>query len=246
MTIIRFASILCLLLLCGCGNNSSQYDYKIALDPEWYSIEIEGRQSALTAFSSELIVAIGETENMKIGVFQRSWSNLMLGLQENDCQAICSPMQPYLFYEKLYAFSDIYLATGPVIVSEIHTAWDSLKKLEGQEVGVLRGSSYALILEKYPQILQRTYDSIQAALDDVKQGVIQAVILDALTAEAFTRDLFRGQLKISSEPLTDEGIRLVGLPGNSEELIRKFNKGLARVKAKGTYAKIAKKWGLGE
>ncbi len=246
MTIIRFASILCLLLLCGCGNNSSQYDYKIALDPEWYSIEIEGRQSALTAFSSELIVAIGEVENMKIGVFQRSWSNLMLGLQENDCQAICSPMQPYLFYEKLYLFSDIYLATGPVIVSEVHTPWDSLKKLEGQEVGVLRGSSYALILEKYPQILQRTYDSIQAALDDVKQGVIQAVILDALTAEAFTRDLFRGQIKISSAPLSDEGIRLVGLHGNSEELIRKFNKGLARVKSNGTYAKIAKKWGLGE
>ncbi len=229
-----------------CGKKSSGYDFKVAFDPAWYSVEIQGRESMLTAFTSELIEAIGKEENLKIGVYQRSWSNLMLGLQENEYQAICTPMQPYVFYEKLYAFSSIYLPTGPVLVVGAQSKSDSLSQLEGREVGVLRGSSYGLILEKFPNIIQRTYDSIQAALNDVKENVIEAVVLDILSAEAYTNDLYAGQLKISSAPLTQEGIRLVGLSGKSEKLIHNFNRGLSRLKENGAYSKIAKKWGLSE
>ena len=170
----------------------------------------------------------------------------MLGLQENDYQAICTPMQPYIFYEKLYVFSSIYLETGPVLVTLLNSSWNSLSQLSSKEVGILQGSSNALILEKFPSIIQRTYSSIQAGLDDVKNNVIQAMILDILTAEAYTKDLYVGQLKISSPPLTQDGIRLVGLKGKSEELIRRFNRGLTRLKSNGTYAKIAQKWGLSE
>lgn len=200
----------------------------------------------LTAFTSELIEAIGKEENLKIGVYQRSWSNLMLGLQENEYQAICTPMQPYVFYEKLYVFSSIYLTTGPVLVVGAKSKIDSLSQLGGREVGILRGSSYSLILENFPNVIQRTYGSIQAALDDVKENNIEAVVLDILSAEAYTNDLYAGQLKISSPPLTQEGIRLVGLSGKSEKLIHQFNRGLNRVKANGTYSMIAKKWGLSE
>jgi len=243
MTICRLA-FLCLLLLASCGKKSSGYDFKVAFDPAWYSFEIPGRESALTAFTTELIEAIGKEENLKIGVYERSWSNLMLGLQENDYQAICTPMQPYIFYEKLYVFSSIYLETGPVLVALSNSSWNSLSELNGQEVGILQGSSSALILEKFPSIIQRTYSSIQAGLDDVKNGIIAAMILDILTAEAYTKDLYAGQLKISSPPLTQDGIRLVGIKGKSEELIRRFNRGLARLKSNGIYSKIAQKWGL--
>lgn len=245
MTIVRLLSLLCLLLLASCGGKQSGRDYKIALDPAWYSVELPGKESALTAFSTELILAIGKEENLKIEVFQNSWNNLMFGLQQNDYQAICTPMQPYLFYEKLYRFSDIYLETGPVIIVQENSSIKNLIELSGLEVGILRGSTNGLILEKYPEILQRTFDSAPVALDNLKAGNLQAVILDVLTAEAFTRDLYRGELKIASDPLVQEGIRVVGLNENSELLIQKFNRGLARLKKDGTYAKIANKWGLG-
>jgi polar amino acid transport system substrate-binding protein len=223
-----------------------EYDYKIALDPSWSAVEAPGREASLTAFTCELIEAIGAQEHLKIGVYERSWSNLLLELQENNCQAICSPMQPYIFYEKLYVFSNIYLATGAVLVGRKAAQWHSLEQLAGHEVGIVRGTSEALLLEKYPQILQRAYSSIQAALDALRQGTIQAVVLDLLSAEAYTRDLYQGELKIASAPLTPEGIRLVGLHGSSEELIRRFNRGLAKLRSNGTYAKIARKWALGE
>lgn len=232
--------------MAGCEKKPSGYDYKVAFDPAWYSLEMQGRESQLTAFSSELIEAIGKEENLRIGVYQRSWSNLMLGLQDNDYQAICTPMQPYLFYEKLYVFSEVYLATGPVLVVGAKSSWNGLSELGGHEVGIVRGSPYALILEKFPNIIQRTYDSPQAALDAVSHGNLEAMLLDILTAEAFTHDLYQGQVKISSAPLTQEGIRLVGIHGKSEALVRRFNRGLSKIKSNGTYSKIAQKWGLGE
>jgi polar amino acid transport system substrate-binding protein len=248
MTMRRFIFLLCFfcLGLSSCAKKPSGFDYKVAFDPSWYSLEMPGRESMLTAFTSELIEAIGKEENLKIGVYQRSWSNLMLGLQENYYQAICTPMQPYLFYEKLYVFSDIYLETGPVLVVGANSSWNSLAQLGGHEVGVIRGTTYAFILEKFPNIIQRTYDSPQTALDAVSQSWIEAMLLDILTAKAFTQDLYQGKVKISSAPLTQEGIRLVGLESKSEEFIRRFNRGLSKLKSNGTYSKIAQKWGLGE
>ncbi len=243
--IIAVLGILCSLLLGSCGRKL-HYDYKVALDAQWFSLNIPGRSTSLTAFTTELIEACATLEKLKIGIFQKSWSNLMLGMQEGHYQAICTSMQPYLFYEKLYVFSDIYLKTGPVIVVEKNSTIQSLEQLADMEMGILRGSSYALILEKYPQIIQRTYDSIPSMLYDLTKGKVDGALLDNLTAQSFVQDLFQSQLKISSDPLTQEGLRLIGIRGKSEELIRRFNRSLSKLKSNGVYSKIAQKWRLKE
>lgn len=235
-----------LLILASCGKKSSSFDAAIALDPSWASIQLPGRESAITAFSIELIEAIGLQEQLKLAVYQKSWSNLVLGLQQGDYQAICTPMQPYLFYEKLYVFSDIYLAMGPVLIVAENASWSELAQMNGREVATLRGSIDALILEKYPEVIQRSYDSVQQALEDVSSGTMDGLILDILTAEAFVNNLYVGKLKINSAPLTPEGVRWMGLQGHAQDLIQKFNRGLARLKEKGIYRQIAQKWGLNE
>jgi polar amino acid transport system substrate-binding protein len=236
--------ILCLFLLAGCGNPSSGYNAKVALDPTWQTLEIPGRENNVTVFSLELLEAIGAKEKISIGVYEKSWDNLMLGLQSGDYTAICTSMEPYLFYEKTYIFSDVYLTTGPVLVTSVHASWSSLEELNGREVAILH--TPLSLLEKYPNIIQRPYDSVQQAFDDIKDGLIDAALVNRLTAEAFVQDLYSGQLKISSPPLTPEGLRLMGLTKNSKKFIETFNKGLSLLKADGTYQKISQKWGLSE
>ena len=232
-------------LSCG-GKKAADYDYTIALDPTWYSLELPGREPELTAFTTELILEIGKIEKVSIGVYERSWNNLMYALQEGECDAICSTMQPYLFYEKLYNFSNLYLMTGPVLVVPSNAPVQHLDKMAGKIMGIQRDSNSALILEKYPYVIQRTYDSIQQALTDASQGVIDGALVDILTAEAFTRDIFQGQLKISTPPLTQEGVRILAMKDHTPELIKIFDRGLARLKENGKYTALAKKWRLAE
>ena len=123
---ILLASFL-FLVSCG-GKKSGDFDYVIAFDPLWYSLEAPGREAELTAFTTELIVEIGKVEKVSIGVYQRSWSNLMHALQTGECDAICSTLQPYLFYEKLYQFSNLYLMTGLVLVTPVKAPFKSLDR----------------------------------------------------------------------------------------------------------------------
>ncbi len=239
-----FFACACCLFLLSCGGKGKNYDYQIAFDPTWFALEMPGRENNLTAFTAELVEAIGKAERVSIGVYDRSWNNLMYALQKEECDAICSTMQPYLFYEKLYNFSDLYLMTGPVLVTPVKSPVLPLEKMNRKIIAVQRESNGAIILEKYPEIILRTYDSIQQALIDTTHGVIDGAVVDVLSAEAFTQDLFNDQLKISSAPLTQEGIRILALKNHTPELIRIFDRGLAKLKADGTYAKLAKKWNL--
>jgi polar amino acid transport system substrate-binding protein len=155
-------------------------------------------------------------------------------------------MQPYLFYEKLYNFSNLYLMTGPVLVSLAKAPVKPLDKLGGDIIGIQRDSNGAIVLEKYPLIIQKTYESVQQALIDTTKQEIDGAIVDILSAEAFTRDLFQGQLKISTPPLTQEGVRILAMKNHKPQLIKIFDRGLARMKADGKYAALAKKWRLAE
>src|SRR6185436_11518361 len=120
-----------------------------------------GRANNVTAFSLELIEEVGKEEKLAIGIYERSWDNLLLGLNKGDYEAICTSMEPQLFHEKTYVFSEIYLATGSVLVVPIHSSLTSLEELAGKDLAVLNVSTQ--FLEKYPQIIQHPYNSVQQA-----------------------------------------------------------------------------------
>lgn len=238
--------ILCALLFQTCGGKKSTFDFSIALDPAWHSLEISGRETALTAFTIELITAVGKVEKLTFAVYQKSYNDLIYGLQQKNYDAICSTLRPYLFFEKTYTFSELFLMTGPVLVVSKDFTKPSLSNLDGKIVGIIQGSNSALILEKYPQIIQRTYSFAPDVLEAVSTDAIDAAIVDLLTAQAFTQNLFQGRLKIGSPPLTQEGLRLISLQGASSNLIFRFNRGLKKLKENGAYAELMKKWGLSE
>lgn len=233
------------LFLFGCGGSaSSKPDFRIALDPEWYSLEMPERKTALQGFSVELIEAISKEKKLNIALYDRSWDNLIYGLTKDQYEGVLSTMQPYLFYEKLYDFSDLCLQTGPTLIVSSSSKVTSLDQLSGKEIGIQRNSNTALLLEKYPNIIQRTYDSIPMALEDVANGVIDGAMVDILTGYAYCADLYQGRLKIAFPPLTQEGIRLITLHNKDRRFLSTFNKALQTLKDNGTYAKLAKKWNL--
>jgi polar amino acid transport system substrate-binding protein len=239
-------TLLVALLTLSCGGKSKSFDYTIALDPTWFTLELPGRETSITTFTLELIEAIGKAENVSIAVYDRSWSNLTYGLQEGDYDAICSTMQPYLFYDKMYDFSDLYLMTGPVLITPTQSPYKSLDQMAGRVVGIVKGSSDALIVEKYPDIIQISYDTLQDALAATTDGTIDGAMGDIQTTQAFTRDLYYGKLKIATRPLAPEGVRLLSLKNHSPHLIEVFNRGLKHLKSSGKYAELAKKWNLSE
>lgn len=230
------------LLLCGCGKKKA-YDYRIGLDPSWYPLELSGREKQVLAFSIELLQEIAKEKKMQFMIIQMNWDNLTQDLHNEKYEAMLSSLHPYLFYQKKYTFSSLYLGTGPALVVPKDTMVDSLDQMKGKEIAVMRGSSAALLLQQYPVIL-RPYDSIPGAFNDMLTQSIDGAVVDVMTAQAYTRNIYQNSLKLATGPLTDQGLRLITLYQKSPKLLAAFNEGLSKLKESGKYEQMLQKWGL--
>ncbi len=243
---LRNFVFVCLLVLAGCGGKSKPASVRIGIDPSWYPLEISEKQIRVSAFSNELLQEISHLEKIQLATVTRSWDNLLSGLQEKEYEAILFSMMPYNFNQKQYDFSALYLMTGPVLVLPYTVEFTSFEALSGKEIAVQRGSADEPLLAKYPEILIRTYDSISQALNDILAGTIDGAVIPILTAESYCQDLYSGQLKIATPPLNQEGLRLITLHDAAPSLVEAFDAGLKKIKENGTYAALARKWGLSE
>jgi polar amino acid transport system substrate-binding protein len=235
---------LLLSLLTGCNKEWNGKEKRVGIDPSWFPLSIAGREHSVAGFSTDLLKEIGKREKISITKVTVNWDDLVEGLQNHKYEAILSSMPPYVFNQKIFDFSELYLATGPVLIVPVGSAFDSLKKMKGKEVAVLPDTKGAILLEKYPDILIRTYDSIPKALNDVVSGALDGAIVDILSALAYCKDLYHDQLKIVTPPLTNEGLRMIALYGEESDLLKNFNRGLEKLKASGEYEKLLVKWNL--
>jgi polar amino acid transport system substrate-binding protein len=243
MTRISSCLISLLLMLVSCAS-SSNAGRKVGLDASWYPLAFGKQDNHVTAFSTELLAEIARVEKIPFVKVTVNWNDLMDGLQKNKYEAILTSMSPYIFNEKLFDFSEVYLPLGPVLVVPIDSSLDSIHKLDRKEIAVIAGSTSVLILETSQGVLIRSYDSIPKALSDVVAGTVDGALIDSLPAVSYCRDLYQGQLKVVTPPLNQEGLRLVTKHQKAPELIAGFNQGLQKLKNNGFYDKLLDKWGL--
>ncbi len=231
------------LLICSCSSSSKKGSL-IGIDPSWYPLNSAGKEKNILGFSTDLLTEMTIRKRDNLAIYTASWDTLFSGLQSDVYQAVISSLPPYNFNTDLYDFSDIYLQTGPVLIVAFTSKTETLSDLQGQEVGILLGSSAANNLEKVPSIIVREYMAIPDMLLALSSGTISGVVLDLLTAESYVQDLYLGRLKILFPVLQQEGLRLISLKGKAPELISAFNETLKDLKKEGKYPELLRKWSL--
>ena len=244
----HFLSILIVVVsalsLTACSCTMKKKEQRVGVDPSWYPLDLPQRYPNITAFSTDILKGIGKIEHIPFIKVTMSWDNLMSGLKKGEYEAILSSMPPYIFNEKIFDFSQVYLPLGPVLVVPANSPITSIKGLDGKRIATLPDTEGALILETQPNILIIPYDSIPNALADIVNETIDGALIDILTASAYCEDIYHGQLKVATPPLNDAGLRLITLHNQDPTLITSFNKGLTQLKRSGEYDKLLSKWGL--
>jgi polar amino acid transport system substrate-binding protein len=242
----RFYHLLFLLLLvfCNCGKKERGNELRIAIDPMWYSVNMPDRNREFNGFANDFLQEVSVHQKMKIAKVKENWDNMLMRLQKKECEGILYSMQPYLFYEKQYDFSEPFLLTGPVLVLPEASKLKSLKELSGKEVAVIEGAGSEIVIEKYPGIIIRQFASIPDAFQALLAQSVDAAVVDVLHASAYCQDLYQGKLKVVGEPLTNEGLRLVTLHGSAPQLIAAFNSTLAELQKSHQYDTLLRKWRL--
>lgn len=233
------------LRACSGGGMSTPTVYRIARDGTWGYLQLSEKGRNLLAFSNELLFAIAKQENMQLELFLVSPETLFQGLDRNQYDGVLSAFLPRGAENEKYEKSKPVFLTGPVLIVQDSSPARSLQEMGGKVIGIQTGSSVVFNIEQYPEILLTSYDTPLQALSSLAKNEIDGAILGLIPAYIYTTGFYAGRLKVITRPLTDEGVRLISLRNpHGKKLVEFFNKGLAKVRADGTYDALLAKWGL--
>ena len=196
----------------------------------------------------DLITAIGDDAGFKVQVEATPFSALVPSLSGGKIDIISAAMVITDARKQVIDFSDPVFPypEGMVVKEEDPTPYQGLADLKGATVGAQVGTIYVDYLRKEGQFAEvKTYDSLADLLRDVSLGRIKAGFGDApiLTYQVSQRKEFKVKVVKSYQPKMTSNVGL-GVRKGNDELLKKINASLAKLKSNGALDGILAKWSL--
>lgn len=240
-----FLGLLLFYLLKSCSFGSFIEDYTIGVDTKWKELSLSGKERNVSALTNDLLGLIAKEEHIYIHTIIAP--DLLEALEDGTVSAIATSLQPNHSYENRFLFSDPYFLTGPVLIISSAVPIQGLNEKRKKIIAVGNHSSMLQSLQKDPSIEVKIYDSIVSALGDLKEKRIDGAVFPAISAHTYVDNYYKGELKVVTLPLTEEGIRIMTLKTEAgKSLIAHFNSGLAKIKQEGNYQKLLEHWHLAD
>ncbi|UFT97955.1 transporter substrate-binding domain-containing protein [Radiobacillus kanasensis] len=135
-------------------------------------------------------------------------------------------------------FSIPYYYSGAQIFTRPESDVEKLEDLNGKEIGVSKGSTYAKYAEEVTENV-KVYSSDVVALQALAKGKHDAVITDFLTGK---EAIGTGGLEIKGKSMIDRSEQAVAVSKDNPELLKAVNEALETLRNNGTLTEISKKY----
>jgi len=259
MSKIRFTALfavflvaLTALVVAGCGGGSSSTSEEssasgggggekltVGSDIPYPPFE-QGKSGNYTGFDVELMEAIGEKIGREVEFQDTSFETIFRDVGQGKFEAVASAATITPEREKEVAFSDPYYLSEQAILVKEGSEIKGLSELEGKTVGAQQGTTgLELGKEKANASELRPYPEGPDAINALKAGTIEAVIIDAPVAQNAIEE--EGGVEIAEKVPTEEEYGFA-VAKSSTELLEEINTGLEEVISDGTYTTIFEKW----
>jgi polar amino acid transport system substrate-binding protein len=232
---------------CGGGSSSSSGEgggeeskpLSVGSDIPYPPFE-QGKPGEYTGFDIELIEAIGERIGRKPEVQDTSFETIFRDVGQGKFEAVISAATITPEREKEVAFSDPYYLSEQAILVKEGSEIKGLAELEGKIVGAQQGTTgLELGKEKANASELRPYPEGPDAINALKAGTVEAVIIDAPVAQNAIEE--EGGVEIAEKVPTEEEYG-IAVAKSSTELLEEINQGLKEVISDGTYTTIYERW----
>ena len=199
----------------------------------------QGKEGNYTGFDVELLEAVGEAIEREVEFQDTSFDTIFLDLARGNFDVVASAATITDEREKTVDFTNPYYISEQAILVKEGSDIDSVEKLAGTTVGVQQGTTGQEFVEEEADAEVRQYPQGPDAVNALKTGTVDAVVIDIPVAEnAVTAT---EGLEVSAAIPTEEEYGFAVAQGESE-LLEELNEGLKEVIDDGTYATIYKKW----
>jgi polar amino acid transport system substrate-binding protein len=232
------------LILTGCTKASAKI--RVASDATWPPFESVNEQTkALEGFDIDLFNAIAAKEGIEVEFVNVAWDPLLAGMAQGTYDAAISSITITPERAKAMLFSDPYFAAGQIITVRVdNTNIKSKADLSGKTVAVQLGTTGNIEVDKIAGAKSKPYDDIGLAFQDLMNGQVDAVVCDNPVALNYV-GTNPTKLKTAGSAFTDEQYGIAVAKGK-DDLLKKINDGLKKIKADNTIPTLSAKWKLGQ
>lgn len=241
---VILAGVLTVGMLSGCSSTASDTTEKkvikmgtnAAFPPfEYYE------ENKIVGFDVELAEMIADKLGMELVVEDMEFNTLLGAVSNNMIDFVGAGMTVDEERAKQVDFSQGYFNSKQmVIVQSSNDEIVDTDGLNGKKIGVQLGTTSDKFAELYIEDAEITrFDKAALAVADLKNGKVDAVIVDAEPAKELTKG--QDDLKVLESPFVEEEYALAVKKGNTD-LLEKINTALDEIKASGEYDKLYSKY----
>ena len=251
---VRPSSAACLalaLLLAGCsaekGDTLSHVQstgvIEVATDATYPPFEsIDPATGDIVGFDADLINAIAERLGARAEIRVVPFDGILAGLRSGKYDAVISCLTITEERARKVLFSDPYYHAGQSVCVRRDSPIRGPSELEGQRIGVQLGTTGERAAHRVPKAKVVSFDQISTALIDLRNGNLDAVIVDTPTGVLFSRE--HPEIQPVGEPITKESY---GIAFRQEDarLKEAVDAALSALAEEGRIGDLRRAWGLG-
>ncbi|MBS1052407.1 ABC transporter substrate-binding protein/permease [Gluconobacter kondonii] len=207
-----------------------------------YVFHDPAHESRMTGFEYELADAIAERLHRKATFVQNDWDGLIPGLSRGLYGMVLDGIEMTPEHKAAVLFSRPYYVTSErIIVRHDQTGLDTMEALKGHTVGTIKDTTAERMLRRQGGSNVRSYEEETNAFSDLRNGRLDAILLDAPIA------LYYGSIspdmKLVGEPIGSMEYGIAFSPEN-RELRDQVDAALGEIIKDGTLHRILARWNL--
>jgi polar amino acid transport system substrate-binding protein len=236
-----------LVLAVGCSNSADTKEENkliIGIDDKFAPMGFRDENNEIVGFDIDYAKAAAEKMGKEV-VFQPiDWSTKESELSSGRIDLIWNGYTITDERKEKVLFTKPYLMNAQVLVTKADSKISTLDNLDGKVIGVQSLSSALDALnasdlsEKISQVTE--YKDNVLALNDLKIGRIDAVVIDQVVADYYLTQE-QGTFEMLSESLAPEEYG-IGVKKGNEKLLKDLQAALDELNEDGTAAQISEKW----
>jgi polar amino acid transport system substrate-binding protein len=219
--------------------------YVVGTDAAYAPFESQNEKGEIVGFDIEVVQAIAKKAGFEVKFVNTPWEGIFNALGQGDRDMVVSAVTITEERKGTMDFSAPYFDAQQLIaVKETSKVakFADLKKLKvGVQTGTTGDEAVTKLLGKTSTNIKR-FESTPLALKELEAGGVDAVVADNGVVIHYVANNPGGKFKtVADKEFVPEQYGIAVKKGNTE-LLEKINKGLADIKADGTYDQIFTKY----
>jgi len=219
--------------------------YVVGTDAAYAPFESQNEKGDIVGFDIEVVQAIAAKAGFEVKFVNTPWEGIFNALGQGDRDMVVSAVTITAERKQTMDFSSPYFDAQQLIAVKENSKvakFSDLKKLKvGVQTGTTGDEAVTKLQGKTSSNIKR-FESTPLALKELEAGGVDAVVADNGVVIHYVANNPGGKFKtVADTEFAPEQYGIALRKGNAE-LLEKVNKGLADIKADGTYDRIFTKY----